>query len=80
ALAAAALATAAHAATDWTRAQAQAAQLRDAALKGSLAYPILSSLTTEVGPRLEGSDAEHRAAQWGVARLKALGFQNVHIE
>ncbi|MFX8848720.1 hypothetical protein ABTM68_20975, partial [Acinetobacter baumannii] len=47
---------------------------------GSLAYPILSSLTTEVGPRLEGSDAEHRAAQWGVARLKALGFQNVHIE
>lgn len=80
ALAAVALATAAHAATDWTGAQAQAAQLRDAALKGSLAYPILSSLTTEVGPRLEGSDAEHRAAQWGVARLKALGFQNVHVE
>ncbi|MFT2536355.1 peptidase M28 family protein, partial [Escherichia coli] len=40
----------------------------------------LASLTTEIGPRLEGSDAEHRAAQWGVERMKALGFQNVHIE
>lgn len=70
----------AHAATDWKAAEATAAQLRDKALAGSLAYPILSSLTTEIGPRLEGSDAEHRAAQWAVARLKALGFQNVHIE
>jgi len=67
-------------AADWTRAEQNAAQLRDKALAGSLAWPILSSLTTEVGPRLEGSDAQHRAAQWAVAKLKALGFQNVHIE
>lgn len=80
ALAATALASTAHAATDWSKAGAHAALLRDAALKGSLAYPILSSLTTEIGPRLEGSDAEHRAAKWGVAKLKALGFNNVHIE
>jgi hypothetical protein len=79
-LAALLAATAAHAATDWTKAEAAAGQLRDQALKGSLAYPILSSLTTEIGPRLEGSDAEHRAAQWGVEKLKALGFTNVHIE
>ena len=80
--AAAALAApmAASAETDWTKAEQTAAALRDKALAGSLAYPILSSLTTEIGPRLEGSEAEHRAAQWAVARLKALGFQNVHIE
>lgn len=66
--------------TDWAKTEQTAAVLRDKALAGSLAYPILSSLTTEIGPRLEGSDAQHRAAQWAVAKLKALGFQNVHIE
>lgn len=70
----------AHAETDWGKAAAHAAMLRDKALQGTLAYPLLSSLTTEIGPRLEGSDAEHRAAAWGVERLKALGFKNVHIE
>ncbi len=67
-------------AADWAKAEATAAALRDKALAGTLAYPILSSLTTEIGPRLEGSEAQHRAAQWGVAKLKALGFKNVHIE
>ncbi len=60
--------------------QANAAALRDQALKGSAAYPFLSDLTTEIGERLAGSEQEHLAAQWAVARLKAMGFQNVHIE
>ena len=59
---------------------ARAEALRDRALKGSGAYDILESLTTEIGPRLAGSDAEHRAAAWGVETLKALGFVNVHTE
>jgi hypothetical protein len=70
----------AHAQTDWTQLEAKAAELRDKALAGTVAYPLLASLTTEIGPRLEGSPAEHRAAQWAVAKLKAMGFQNVHIE
>lgn len=74
------IARAAAGGTDWSAAEAAAARVRDQALKGSLAYPLLSSLTTEIGPRLEGSDNEHRAAQWGVETLKRLGFQNVHIE
>jgi hypothetical protein len=57
-----------------------AASLRDQALKGSPAYPFLKDLTTQIGPRLAGSENEHRAAQWAMARLKAMGFQNVHIE
>lgn len=59
---------------------ARAEALRDRALTGSGAYEILESLTTEIGPRLAGSDAEHRAAAWGVEKLKALGFTHVHTE
>ena len=58
-----------------------AGQLRDAALAGhDVAYSWVSELTTRFGPRPAGSDNEHRAAEWAAARLKALGFDNVHIE
>lgn len=56
------------------------AQLRDAALKDDLAYDITEGLTTEVGQRLAATEAEGRARAWAVEKLKALGFQNVHIE
>jgi hypothetical protein len=60
---------------------ATAAKLRDKALAGdNTAYATVESLTTEVGQRLAGSPAAKRAADWGVARMKALGFENVHIE
>lgn len=54
--------------------------LIDRGLEDERAYAVLESLTTEVGPRLGGSDAEARAREWGVAKLKALGFKNVRIE
>lgn len=56
------------------------AKLRDAALKDDVAYDIVEGLTTEIGPRPDGSPAEERARQWAVAKLKALGFKNVRIE
>ena len=56
------------------------AGLRDAALKDDLAYSIIEGLTTEVGQRLAGTEAEARARAWGAAKLKALGFSNVRIE
>ena len=37
-------------------------------------------MTTEVGQRLAGTEAEARARDWGVAKFKALGFKNVRIE
>jgi len=55
-------------------------RLRDAALKDDLAYDITEGLTTEIGQRLAGTEAEARARTWAVARLKGLGFSNVHIE
>ncbi|MFT6276994.1 MAG: hypothetical protein ACJAZ0_003106 [Halioglobus sp.] len=57
-----------------------AATLRDTAMAGSGAYAIVESLTTEVGPRLAGSEAEARARDWGKITLQSLGFDNVRIE
>lgn len=56
------------------------AALRDAALSDQLAWDITEGLTTEIGPRLAGTDAEARARAWAVARLRALGFANPRIE
>jgi hypothetical protein len=61
-------------------APADVAALRDAALKDSYAWDIVEGLTTEVGPRLAGTEAEARARTWAVAKLKALGFANVRVE
>lgn len=58
----------------------QVAALRDAALKDDYAWDITEGLTTEVGQRLAGTEAEARARDWAVARLKALGFSNVRVE
>jgi carboxypeptidase Q len=59
----------------------QAATLRDQALRGdTLAWDIVEGLTTEVGPRQAGTEAEARARDWAVRRLTALGFSNVRVE
>ncbi len=57
-----------------------AERLRDQALSGSQAWPVLESLTTEIGARPVGSPAMARARDWGVTKLKALGLENVHVE
>jgi carboxypeptidase Q len=56
------------------------AALRDAALQDKLAYEIVEGLTTEVGQRLAGTEAEARARHWAVAKLQALGFSSVRVE
>lgn len=60
---------------------AKIAALRDDALGGDqYAWDIVEGLTTEVGQRLAGTDAEARARDWAVKKLTALGFANVRIE
>mgnify|MGYP003580732383 CR=1 FL=1 len=56
------------------------AALRDAALLDNYAWEITEGLTTEVGPRLAGTDAEARARDWAVKKLTAMGFANVRVE
>lgn len=59
---------------------ATAAALRDKALSDPTAWNVVESLTTEIGPRPTGSPAAARARDWGAAKLKALGFENVKVE
>ena len=57
-----------------------AEQLRDTALSGSIAYPLVSELTTRFGPRLAGTPSEQAAAAWGAETFRRLGFDNVKVE
>lgn len=59
---------------------AGAAAIRDRALTDTTAWDVTESLTSEVGARMVGSPAMTRARDWGVAKLKALGFENVKVE
>jgi carboxypeptidase Q len=58
----------------------QVERVRDAALRDDYAWDIVEGLTTEVGQRLAGTEAEARARDWAVRKLRALGFANVRIE
>ena len=59
---------------------AHAEELRERAMAGSQALSIVTSLTTEVGPRLAGSEAEARARAWALNTLTESGFANVRNE
>ena len=58
----------------------QAEQAIESGLKDDIAWDIVEGLTTEVGPRQAGTEAEARARVWSVAKLKALGVSNARIE
>lgn len=60
-------------------AQKTAEGLVRAALADDWSYRFLDSLTTDIGPRLAGTEAEARAAEWAEAELKAAGLE-VHTE
>lgn len=51
-----------------------------AAPDDTVAWSLVEGLTTEVGQRLAGTEAEARARDWGMKKLKALGFKNVAVE
>jgi len=52
----------------------------DAPPKSDVAWDFVAGLTSEVGQRLAGSEAEARGRAWASEKLKALGFKNVAIE
>jgi len=58
----------------------QAATLRDEVLARNEAYTLVESLTTEVGARPGGSEADARAVAWAQAAFKSLKFDRVWIE
>lgn len=53
---------------------AHAAALRDRALGDGLAWRLVESLCTEIGPRPAGSEADARAVAWALGQARSLGF------
>src|SRR5690606_14553621 len=58
----------------------KAGQLREQALASDLGWQITESLTTEVGPRLAGTEADARAVAWAKAKFEELGYDKVWTE
>ena len=58
----------------------QVAQVRQAALESDLSWQLLESLTTEIGPRLPGTENDKKAVDWAQKQFKQLGFDKVWIE
>ena len=58
----------------------QAAAVRDAALAKSEALPMLTDLTTTVGQRLAGTEAEARGRDWAIKAMQAAGLTNIKQE
>ncbi|QIG53288.1 M28 family peptidase [Altererythrobacter sp. BO-6] len=55
--------------------------MADATLtQDGIAWDFVEGITTEVGPRQAGTEAEKRGRDWAVAWLKANGFRNVADE
>jgi hypothetical protein len=46
----------------------------------SHAFQYLTELSDDIGARVTGTPAEKKAEDWGVAKMKAIGLENVHTE
>ena len=57
-----------------------ATALREQALADDTGWKVTESLTTEVGPRLAGSEADARAVEWAKAKFRQLGYDKVWTE
>src|SRR5712691_5871205 len=49
-------------------------------LMDSHAFEYLTELSDDVGSRVTGTPGEREAEEWGVAKMKAMGLENVHTE
>ena len=57
-----------------------AAQLRSEASASDIGFDVVEDLTTRIGQRLAGTEAEARARDWAVDLLEGLDFDNVRVE
>ncbi len=49
-------------------------------MMNSHAYQYLTELSDDIGSRVTGSPAERKSEEWAVAKMKAMGLENVHTE
>jgi len=57
-----------------------ARELREQTRAGDGGYEIVADLTTRIGPRLAGSEADARAVEWAVGLFERIGFDRVWTE
>jgi len=50
------------------------------ALVESHTFDYLTELSDDIGPRVTGSPEAQRAIDWGAAKMRAIGLENVHTE
>src|SRR5215475_8240252 len=46
----------------------------------SHAYQYLTELSDDVGARVTGSPADREAQEWSMAKMQAIGLENIHLE
>src|SRR5262249_44084926 len=44
------------------------------------AFQYLTELSDDIGPRVTGSALERKSEEWGMAKMKAMGLENVRLE
>jgi len=49
-------------------------------MMNSHAFGFLTELSDDIGGRVTGSPAERKAEEWGAAKMKSIGLENVHTE
>src|SRR5438552_13231841 len=49
-------------------------------MMNSHAYQYLTELSDDIGSRVTGSPSERKSEEWAVAKMKAMGLENVHTE
>ena len=49
-------------------------------MMNSHAFEFLTELSDDIGGRVTGTPAERRAEEWGAAKMKSIGLENVHTE
>lgn len=55
-------------------------KIAGAGLMDSHAFEFLTELSDDVGARVTGSPQAQKAVDWGQAKMRALGLENVHAE
>ncbi|HKW64524.1 MAG TPA: M20/M25/M40 family metallo-hydrolase [Candidatus Acidoferrum sp.] len=49
-------------------------------MMNSHAFGFLTELSDDIGSRVTGTLAERKAEEWGAAKMKSIGLENVHTE
>src|SRR6266699_1098387 len=56
------------------------ARIAGEGMMNSHAFQYLTELSDDIGSRVTGTPAERKAEEWGAAKMKAIGLENVHLE